>query len=516
MGITDKVVDPDLSVSDLLVEEPWLRLISPRAPDRLFHGLCAPGEGDVAGWLVFVEADNVTLRARLRDLEGACGVVWRRLTGPTAEDRPSGGSAAALDQHDHDLIRQAQARGILLIQCDPRLTRNDIQMAVSRLQRRNPNIRSWRRLTVTEKLSPALLAPRPEEGLLERFSRLSGEAVLYLAREGEVLASAGELPARSIARQLRGVRDNQVTFRLGRWSVYARSVAVSDTQRVVGESTWLVRGLRSGNAPDPGDPSAAALTDLLLVVKEQRNNISKAQLINASELLEGFRSDEADKEKIIQGLLSRGFSHQAQIRLLVAGQPGDGFRTELHPAPTAVAGEIGAPLVIGNLQGRLGVLTTDSDQIRRLAATLPPPVGVSAGARGVQVAANSGLVVWRQALVAALNADGRHAEEVEHDGVALFDDCGPVERAAATLRQTDLRACVEGLDAELNGLKGGIDIALALVRHDLSSGRAAKDVGVHPNTVRNRLQALAEAHRFRPFDLGLWAVWRGLDAYGAA
>ena len=251
------------------------------------------------------------------------------------------------------------------------------------------------RLTVTEKLSPALLAPRPEEGLLERFSRLSGEAVLYLAREGQVLASAGELPARSIARQLRGVRDSEVTFRLGRWSVHARSVAASTAQHVVGESTWLVRGLRSGNAPDPGDPSAAALTDLLLVVKEQRNNIAKAQLINASELLEGFRSDEADKAKVIQGMLGRGFSQLAQIRLIVAGLPGDGFRAELHREPIAVAGDFGAPLVIGNLQGRLAVLTTDSDQIGRLAATLPPPVGLSAASRRPQpVASSSGARHW--------------------------------------------------------------------------------------------------------------------------
>lgn len=372
---------------------------------------------------------------------------------------------------------------------------------------------------MTEKLSPALLAPRPEEGLLERFSRLSGEAVLYLAREGQVLASAGELPARSIARQLRGVRDSEVTFRLGRWSVHARSVAASTAQHVVGESTWLVRGLRSGNAPDPGDPSAAALTDLLLVVKEQRNNIAKAQLINASELLEGFRSDEADKAKVIQGMLGRGFSQLAQIRLIVAGLPGDGFRAELNQEPTAVAGEIGAPLVIGNLQGRLAVLTTDSDQIGRLAATLPPPVGVSAAVRGVQAAATGGLVVWRQTLVAALNAGeptGTTGDDADPAGVAFFDDCGPVERAAATLPQTELRACVEDLDAELTALKGGVDIALALVRHDLSPGQAARDVGVHPNTVRNRLQALFEARRFRPFDLGLWAVWRGLAAYGAA
>lgn len=165
------------------------------------------------------------------------------------------------------------------------------------------------------------------------------------------------------------------------------------------------------------------------------------------------------------------------------------------------------------------MLTTDSDQIGRLAATLPPPVGVSAAVRGVQAAATGGLVVWRQTLVAALNAGeptGTTGDDADPAGVAFFDDCGPVERAAAPLPQTELRACVEDLDAELTALKGGVDIALALVRHDLSPGQAARDVGVHPNTVRNRLQALSEARRFRPFDLGLWAVWRGLAAYGAA
>lgn len=108
------------------------------------------------------------------------------------------------------------------------------------------------RLTVTEKLSPALLAPRPEEGLLERFSRLSGEAVLYLAREGQVLASAGELPARSIARQLRGVRDSEVTFRLGRWSVHARSVAASTAQHVVGNPPGWSGVCAAVTPPIPG------------------------------------------------------------------------------------------------------------------------------------------------------------------------------------------------------------------------------------------------------------------------
>ena len=65
---------------------------------------------------------------------------------------------------------------------------------------------------------------------------------------------------------------------------------------------------------------------------------------------------------------------------------------------------------------------------------------------------------------------------------------------------------MSALDAAIAGLKEGAAVFTAYEAEGFSVPRAAKALGVHPNTVRNRLEELGAVVRFGEADLSLWAL----------
>ena len=126
--------NPVLRIADLVVMEPRLRRLSRALEDENFVGLCAEGDGDVAGWLVLHQPEGSprTIQRRLVD---AAGVIF-------------------LDSEfdEQEVLDSVEGTGALLYGTDG-ITRQDIRRAVDELLRRQPNLASWRKLSTIARVS---------------------------------------------------------------------------------------------------------------------------------------------------------------------------------------------------------------------------------------------------------------------------------------------------------------------------------------------------------------------------
>lgn len=477
--------NPELHIADLVVMEPRLRRINKAQDSEVFVGLCAEGDGDVTGWLVLPRAEG-TPRAIQRRLANAAGVVFLESEFPEQE---------ILDSVDGTVSLLYGTEG---------LTRQDIRRAVDELLRRQPNLTSWRKLSTIGQLSPGLVNPAPESEILSRFARFSGDSVLLLAVDGRVIAAAGELPARSIARSLSVVTNHSTTtLHVGRWKVFARWLNLAGESPSFDHGYWLIRGRQTSRDADFDDPAFAALEELLTASLLAQRNIQRNHVAESSALLMALCDDSSNKEEVTTTLRRRGFSEHAKMRLIVSDSVKDSYRSDVRDKAFAMAQDAGVPLVLGYVAGRTCVLTTQSGAEAKIADVLFGSVGLSDGFDTVQ----EGPQAWLQALVAAVVVERKHSLHLQS---MEFSQCSAIEKAAAYLGQRGLEDAVGDLDRAIGSIKDGEEIFHAYEAEGFSVARAAKVVGVHANTVRHRLEALAERIRFSDADLVLWALWKAL------
>ncbi len=477
--------NPELHIADLVVMEPRLRRINKAQDSEVFVGLCAEGDGDVTGWLVLPRAEG-TPRAIQRRLANAAGVVFLESEFPEQE---------ILDSVDGTVSLLYGTEG---------LTRQDIRRAVDELLRRQPNLTSWRKLSTIGQLSPGLVNPAPESEILSRFARFSGDSVLLLAVDGRVIAAAGELPARSIARSLSVVTNHSTTtLHVGRWKVFARWLNLAGESPSFDHGYWLIRGRQTSRDADFDDPAFAALEELLTASLLAQRNIQRNHVAESSALLMALCDDSSNKEEVTTTLRRRGFSEHAKMRLIVSDSVKDSYRSDVRDKAFAVAQDAGVPLVLGYVAGRTCVLTTQSGAEAKIADVLFGSVGLSDGFDTVQ----EGPQAWLQALVAAVVVERKHSLHVQS---MEFSQCSAIEKAAAYLGQRGLEDAVGELDRAIGSIKDGEEIFQAYEAEGFSVARAAKVVGVHANTVRHRLEALEERIRFSDADLVLWVLWKAL------
>ncbi|MEM5985728.1 helix-turn-helix domain-containing protein [Corynebacterium hesseae] len=477
--------NPELHIADLVVMEPRLRRINKAQDSEVFVGLCAEGDGDVTGWLVLPRAEG-TPRAIQRRLANAAGVVFLESEFPEQE---------ILDSVDGTVSLLYGTEG---------LTRQDIRRAVDELLRRQPNLTSWRKLSTIGQLSPGLVNPAPESEILSRFARFSGDSLLLLAVDGRVIAAAGELPARSIARSLSVVTNHSTTtLHVGRWKVFARWLNLAGESPSFDHGYWLIRGRQTSRDADFDDPAFAALEELLTASLLAQRNIQRNHVAESSALLMALCDDSSNKEEVTTTLRRRGFSEHAKMRLIVSDSVKDSYRSDVRDKAFAVAQDTGVPLVLGYVAGRTCVLTTQSGAEPKIADVLFGSVGLSDAFDTVE----EGPQAWLQALVAAVVVDRQHSLHVQS---MEFSQCSAIEKAAAYLGQRGLEDAVGELDRAIGSIKDGEEIFQAYEAEGLSVARAAKVVGVHANTVRHRLEALEERIRFSDADLVLWVLWKAL------
>lgn len=500
---------PYVELASLLAEDCRLQPLTSNLSNPLLSGICSVQ--DVAHapcdtlntegqWLVVASPDNLSLLARLEQNPSAAALLWPNPTPPKTFIE------ASLDLNFPALITQIP------------LTLPELQTTFYRCVRHSTNQQSvWQRLSMTERLSTALLAPNPEHMLLARYNQATGEDLALLDSDLQVRALVGELPIRSISRQLSGSERKPRSMRAGRWSVVALPLSSSNKHAHSSSVRWLVRAVRREAPLNLKDARCDALTALLNAVNEHRTNLLRSQLTSTSELLNLFVRPDANKDKLARSLPGYGFAPQSELRLIVAGEPGDGFRSELHREALAAAQDSGHPFVLGSINGRIGLLTSDSNASHHIAALLPSPVGIS----GASHSHTDGERPYRQARLAAALAKDSHANrkkprdrevtKVLTGNMYSYDQCTPLEKAAAELSPRQLDSCARPLDDHLATIKDGKTVALTFVQFGFSTGATAKALQIHPNTVRNRTEEIFGQGRFHAEDLCLWRLWTLLN-----
>ncbi|OFT63018.1 hypothetical protein HMPREF3149_02290 [Corynebacterium sp. HMSC05E07] len=476
---------PVLSIADLVVMEPRLRRITKASEGEDFVGLCSEGDGDAAGWLVLPQVQG-TPRAIQRRLSDAVGVVFFES-----------------DFTEQEILDSVDG-SVALLYGTGGLTRQDVRRAVDELLRRQPNLVVWRKLSAIGQLSPGLVNPTPESEILSRFASFSGDSMLLLSIDGQVVAGAGELPARTIARSLSVVtRRSTTTLHVGRWKVFARWMDIAGESPSFDHGYWLIRGRQTSQDVDFDDPSFAALEELLTVSLVAQRNIQSNHVAESTALLEALCGDNSNKEEAATALCRRGFSERAKMRLIISDSVKDAYRSDVRDKVFALAYDAGVPMVLGYVAGRTCVLTTQSGTEHKIAELLFGSVGLSDPFESVEEGASA----WRQALVAAVVVERKHSLHMQS---LEFAHCSAVEKAAAYLGKRDLDKAVGELDRAIHEVKNGEEILRAYEAQGFSVAKAAKVTGVHANTVRHRLEALEERVRFAEADLALWAVWNAL------
>ncbi|GEB98752.1 helix-turn-helix domain-containing protein [Corynebacterium flavescens] len=497
-----------LRISDLLLVEPRLKLVGTIKGSGEFQGLCAEEDGAGEDWLVFPSrtarpleaARRLTTAAGLVFVEGETLATTADSDGSTVPTVPPTQAAPTLAAVTTAAVEAAASAPATLLLATGGMTRLDVRAAVDQLLRRQPHHQAWRKLQTIAHLSQALMSQSPESALLASYASLSGDALLLLDLDGHVLASAGMLPSRTIARALHGESGDRPSMMIGRWNVAAQLIAADATRRATGQAWWLVCGRRTADTPNVEDPGFVALRELLLGVLTARRHMEHSQLADSSVLLASLCAESSDKDELERSLIGRGFSRRAHLRLLVAGTAKDAFRSEIVSDIAGIGARYGIPLLVGYRKGRTLVLTTDSDALSQLTAALPAPVGISA--RFLRV--GQGPRACREASVAAIVAEKKSAHSVR------FDDCGAIEKAAALLGEEALSDAVGSLDAAIGEVKDGAAVCATWEEENFSVAKAAKRLGMHANTVRNRIEALSGQISFHEADLVLWSLWRKL------
>ncbi|WKD60363.1 hypothetical protein CCICO_01545 [Corynebacterium ciconiae DSM 44920] len=467
---------PTFSLNDLAGAVPQLVLLTPRFSSTTAHGVCGVQDlhGDAAdGWVVVLDPESSEpLRRQFLRLHAASACII-----------PD-------DAHNKaELVSTAHSVQRALVTKPRSVSTSSVILAAARLATDRPSNDAATRLRITDKLSPTLISDTPELSLLQEFKALSGESVATFDSHIRLRANVGELPVRTIARQLMTGTLPSRSIHLGRWSIQAHFVEQGQASR------WFVRGLRSGMDPDPRSVAARTTIRMLRTISAHEARQQLSNHVEAADLLHNFCSPTSDQMTLENSLRLRGFARDSKMRLILAGAAGDGHDPELFASAIGVASSAAVPYVAGPLFGWLGFLTTDNPHVIEIARSLTHPAGISDPITRL----DAGAQALREARTAHSTPRNR--------GVCTFSHCLPLERASAKLTYQELEDSVREVVKVLADIPDGPNVASALVSHNAATGATASALGVHPNSVRRRTKYILDQSGLSLADLGLWHIW---------
>lgn len=496
-------------VQDLLLAEPRLRPVGrPRSIQA--EGLCRVGDGDTAGWLVLVDltspgslntgrapapddADTTSIHTLLRQCSDAAAVLCR-------SHSPSAQVEAA-----------AESLGLPLIHVPSQVTPRELISLVQGLNSARTDTRAWRRLNALGVLAESLASKAPEQSLLTKYSEITTNVGLVISQDGEIVASVGELPVRTIERTVRGAEPRMRQFSIGRWLLSAFPVEPELTSWSLGSGYWLVLGKRAASASAyvaQSAPVASALIQLLKVAARSRQQHSRAEQLRDSRVVSELVYGTSDPERLELQMISRGFSRDAGYRVVVAGHGVVATDPGIAVEALERAANNKLPVVVSSLERTLVLVVAEQPNegarrsaLESLCAALPSPVGIS----GLATSVDLGSCLYRQARLAKLAASLSDAPHIP----AHFERCRPLVKAVGALDDAAARSLAAAVEQKLGSIADGGRFASALVEESFDVRRVAKRMQVHPNTVRNRQAALLGDGVLKASDIELWYFTAG-------
>jgi purine catabolism regulatory family protein/PucR-like helix-turn-helix protein len=340
-------------------------------------------------------------------------------------------------------------------------------------------------------LIDALGDESPRRAVLERLAALLDATVAVLRADGGVVLATGDLPSTAIARQIGGRLGATVSFdAAGREGLAVRSGDPEDARQ--GVEAWLVVAARRGQRVHALARAAAQATvPLLLAIArlegEQRRRERAARDATLEALLRG--ADAHEQRAAAARALADGIDVARGVVVAVAGP--------LRPAALPEVERACA-------EARLPLLARAEPEAERVVALLPVPLEDERlarcfGAAGPAVRIGIGRTVADPGAIGRSLADAElaHAEVGRRPSGAAerllrYDD---LDLAAVLAAELSSERLAPKLDRWLDPLRANAAVYETVVvhmRNELDVGRTARQLGIHPNSVRYRL-ARAEA-----------------------
>ncbi|MFX1759878.1 PucR family transcriptional regulator [Rhodococcus sp. As11] len=349
-----------------------------------------------------------------------------------------------------------------------------------------------RTLQIQNHLLEAMTAEAPEADLVARLAGLLRSSVILYNEVGDVVASAGGAPVHLIRNQLRG-REGRLLFRVGRWAVSAHSISPGD------QYYWLALASKTNELSDPlTDPAVEVSLRLLNTIERTRQRATVENRARHTALVRALVSgDPAHADTVLEQLEMLRFGPDPDVRLLVLSAAPEYenrrwvFRANslLEAVEADVSGlarDLGLTLLLARSEGGLvGVVPAGAEAFESWSANLPQ--GLRCGSSEPFTDPTRGPEKLREARWAwrAAERRGRAAQRFEDVGLADWLLAARDPEAALT-RATAVLAPL------LDGHEDLMDFLVLHLARELDVGRTARELNLHPNTVRHRVKRVEE------------------------
>ena len=390
------------------------------------------------------------------------------------------------------LLDEAERHRFAVVSIPPELPFMDVVGHVNAAVRTQDSMLLRRTLQMQNHLLEAMTAEAPEVDLVARLAGLLRSSVILYNEVGDVAASAGGAPVHLIRNQLRG-RDGRLMFRVGRWSVSAHSITPGD------QHYWLVLASRSNELADPlTAPAVEVSLRLLNTIERTRQRATVENRARHAALVRALASgNPADADTVLDQLEMLRFGPEPDMRILVLSATPDYdnrrwvFRANslLDAVESDVSGlarDIGLTLLLArDDDGLVGVVPARAETFDSWSANLPE--GLTCGVSEPFTDPARGPGKLREAR-RARRAAGRLGMITQR-----FEDVGLADwLLAGRDPETALARAAALLAPLLDGHDDLVDFLVLHLARELDVGRTARELNLHPNTVRHRVKRVED------------------------
>lgn len=344
-------------------------------------------------------------------------------------------------------------------------------------------LRAYQRLpSIQRYLLDALSTQAPEQTLLARLSELTASEAIVFADDGDVEQMTDELlPARAIWEQIERRRQSHLAeFEIGA----LRFVAVPTTVTAPSARRWLATctptSERSSQLVKLATQTAASL--LAAVTRIDDLGRGREHERRAALLHEMLNDEEASNAILSDRAAAYGFDPAGRSHLLVLLPESDD--------PQALAGLLaavrrrlerdGAPALVGEHEGRVVALVAhDGDGLREWLESFP--------GRAIGI----GRPITAMAGVPRAYCDACQATEVAGTGrVTAFVDCDLSALLLSSAEDERIRWTIDQRIRPLRDHPQLFETLTAYFEQDLDVTATARELHIHPNTLRYRLMRI--------------------------
>lgn len=402
------------------------------------------------------------------------------------------GVGVITDDVPRPLLDEAERHRFAVVAIPPELPFMEVVGRVNAAAQAQDSMLLRRTLQMQNHLLEAMTAESPEADLVARLAGLLRSSVVLYNEVGDVVASAGGAPVHLIRNQLRG-RDGRLLFRVGRWSVSAHSISPG------GQHYWFALASKSNELTDPlTAPAVEVSLRLLNTIERTRQRATIENRARHAALVRALASgDPADSDTVLDQLEMLRFGPEPDMRMLALSAAPDYdnrrwvFRANslLDAVETDVSGlarDIGLTLLLARGEGGLvGVVPARAEALDSWSNNLPQ--GLTCGLSEPFTDPARGPDKLREARWARRAAERLGRSTQRFEDVSLADwllagrDPGPaLARATAVLAPL------------LDGHDDLVDFLVLHLARDLDVGRTARELNLHPNTVRHRVKRVED------------------------